>query len=40
MISKWGKFNVIGLSVAHPTKTVMGTTNSEICVHEPTATEI
>ena len=38
MISKCGKFRVIFLSVAHPTSTTRGTTKSEICVHEPTAT--
>ena len=38
MISKCGKFKVMFLSVAHPTKTTRGTTNREICVHDPTAT--
>lgn len=38
VISKCGKFKVIGLSIAHPTSTVSGTTKSEICVQEPTAT--
>ena len=38
VISKCGKFKVMGMSVAHPTSTVNGTTKSEIWVQEPTAT--
>jgi hypothetical protein len=39
MISKCGKFKVMGFPVAHPTSTISGTTKSEICVQEPTATK-
>jgi hypothetical protein len=38
VISKWGKLSVMSLSIAHPTKTVTGTTKREIWVQEPTAT--
>ena len=38
MISKCGKFKVMGLSAHHPTNTVRGTTKSDIWVQDPTAT--
>jgi hypothetical protein len=38
MISKCGKFSVIGFLTHHPTITVTGTTNRAICVQEPMAT--